>query len=46
MSLRTHGQQFLELVDHVDSFSRGDRKVTYDVGPEEAETISDGETQL
>jgi len=46
MSLRTHGQQFLELVDHVDSFSRGDRKAILDVGPEEAETISDGETQL
>ncbi len=46
MSLRTHGQQFLELVDHVDSFSRGDRKAALDVGPEEAEAISDGETQL
>lgn len=45
MSLRTHGQQFLDLVDHVDSFSRGDRRSTYDVGTEEAANF-DGETQL
>lgn len=45
MSLRTHGQQFLELVDHVDSFSRGDRKTTFDVGAEEAAEISDGDSQ-
>jgi NitT/TauT family transport system ATP-binding protein len=25
MSLRTHGQEFLDLVDHVEHFSRGDR---------------------
>ena len=46
MSLRTHGQQFLDLVDHVDSFSRGDRKTTYDVGPEEPAAVFDGESQL
>jgi NitT/TauT family transport system ATP-binding protein len=25
MSLRTHGQEFLDLVDHIEHFSRGDR---------------------
>ena len=25
MSLRTHGQQFLDLIDHIEHFSRGDR---------------------
>ncbi len=49
MSLRTHGQQFLDLVDHVDSFSRGDRKTTLDVSSEELEErtlISHGEKQI
>ena len=50
MSLGTHGQQFLELVDHVDSFSRGDHtgpgapKAIFDVGPEEAAANIDGES--
>ena len=46
MSLRTHGQQFLDLVDHVDSFSRGDRKAMYDLGAEEPASISDGDSQI
>ena len=51
MTLRTHGQQFLDLVDHVDSFSRGDRRVAdnrravYDIDPEEPAATSDGDSQ-
>ena len=33
MSLRNHGQQFLDLVDHVESFSRGDQKTSSSEDP-------------
>jgi NitT/TauT family transport system ATP-binding protein len=41
MSLRTHGQEFLDLVEHIESFSRGDHAwpATGDIALETSEII-------